>query len=92
MSYLPKFLMRITKVTNLSEERSGTTSIVIRRPYAHLEKELRSAFKWIEDVKVILDRRYGERRKKRKQPVTLERRAADQRRKKKDLVDVVIST
>ena len=91
MSYLPQFQMRITKVTNLSEERCGTTSIVIRRPYAHLEKDLRSAFKWIEDVKVILDRRYGERRKSQ-QSVTLERRAADQRRQKEDLVDVVIST
>jgi len=91
MNVLPKFLMRITKITNSSEERCGTTSIVIRRPYTHLEKELRSAFKWIEDVKVILDRRYGERRKSQ-QPVRLERRAADQRRQKEDLVDVVIST
>ena len=90
MSFLPKFLMRVTMVTNSSEKRCGTTSIVIRRPYAHLENELRSVFKWEEDVKVILDRRYEERRKSQ-QPVTLERRAAEQRRQKQDLVDVVIS-
>ena len=83
--------MRVTMITNSSEKRCGTTSIVIRRPYAHLEKDLRSAFKWIEDVKVILDRRFDERRKTQ-QPVTQERRAADQRRQKEDLVDVVIST
>ena len=83
--------MRITKVTNLPEERCGTTSIVIRRPYAHLEKELLSAFKWKEEFKIILDRRFDERRKTQ-QAVTQERRAADQRRQKEDLVDVVIST
>ena len=91
MSFLPEFRMRITKVANSSKERSMITSIVIQRPYAHLEKELRRGFKGDEDVKVILDGRYRQRRK-RKQPVKIERRRADQRRSKEYLVEVVIST
>ena len=66
-------------------------SIVIRQPYAHLEKELRRAFKGQEDVKVIVDKRNGERRTSR-QPLELERRRADRRTPKEELVEVVIST
>lgn len=91
MTFMPEFTMRIAKKAHLSEEGPGVTSIIIRRPYARLEKELRSAFKEQEDVKVALDRRYGERRKRR-QPVAIERRRADRRRPKDELVEVVIST
>ena len=91
MSIPPKFLMSIAKAAHLSEEGSGTMTIVIWRPYAHLEKELRSAFKGVEDVKVILDRRYEERRKS-KEPVTVECRQADRRRSKAELIEIVIST
>ena len=91
MSSRPGFLMRIAKVAKLSEGGSGNMIVVIRRPYAHLEKELRSAFKGQKDVKVVLDRRYGERRKSR-QAVAIERRWADRRRPKEELVEVVIST
>ena len=92
MSSLPEFTMRIAKKANLSEERSGINSIiVIRRPYAHLEKELRTAFKGQKDVKVILDKRYGERRK-RQRAVGAERRKADRRRPKEDLIEVLFST
>ena len=90
MHVLPKFQMRITKAPHPSEARCGATSIVIQRPYAYLEKELRRGFKGEEDVEIILDRRYGERRKSQ-QSVTIERRAADQRRQKENLVDIVIS-
>lgn len=91
MSFLPDLLMRVTRAANSSKEGSGITSIVIRRPYAHLENELRSTFKKQEDVKVIVDRRNGKRRKNR-QAVKLERRRADRRRPKEELVEVIIST
>jgi len=87
---MPKFSMRIAK-KSLSSEESGIKSIiVIQQPYAHLEKELRTAFKGQEDVKVILDKRYGERRKKPK-AVTVDRRKSDRRIPKEGLVEVVIS-
>ncbi len=66
-------------------------TIVVMRPYARLEKELRSTFKGQEDVKVILDKRSGERRE-RLQAVSKDRRMADRRRPKEELVEVAIST
>ena len=66
-------------------------SIIIRQPYAHLEKELTQTFEGQEDVQVILDKRYEERRKK-KQAVATEHRKTSRRRPKEELVEVVIST
>ena len=83
--------MRIAKKAYLPEEGAGTMTIVIMQPYARLEKELLSAFKGQKDVKVILDRRCGERRKRPK-AVAIEHRKADRRRPKEELVEVAIST
>ena len=83
--------MRITKKESLPEESAGMTTIVIHRAYARLEKELRNAFRGEADVKVILDRRSGERRKSTKEVAT-DRRLAERRRPKEDLVEVAIST
>ena len=83
--------MRIAKKDSLPEESSGMMTVVVMRPYARLEKELRSAFKGQEDVKVILDKRYGERRK-RLQDIAVEHRKDDRRRPKEELVEVAIST
>jgi len=91
MSSPPKLTMRIAKIAQPFEEGAGIMTIVVQRPYTHLEKELRDAFKGQEDVKVILDRRYGERRK-RPEAVPLDRRKSDRRSPKKDMVEVVIST
>ncbi len=65
-------------------------TIVVMRPYAHIEKELRNAFKGEEDVKVIVDKRNGERRKNTK-AVGAERRKDDRRRPKEELAEVAIS-
>ena len=65
------------------------TYIVIRQPYAHLEDEVRRAFAGREDVKVVVDRRAGERRATQQQ-VMVDRRRADRRRAKEELVDVLI--
>jgi predicted GIY-YIG superfamily endonuclease len=87
----PNFQIRIAKKTRVPEEGGSVMSIIIGRLYPHLEKELNSAFKGQEDVKIILDRRYGERRK-RSQAFAKERRKATRRRPKEELVEVVIST
>ena len=83
--------MRITKKDSLPEESAGMMTIVIQKSYARLEKELRGAFKGDDYVKVILDRRSGERRKSTKE-VETDRRMADRRRPKEELVEVAIST
>ncbi len=92
MSFPPKYTMRIAKKAHLSEEEAGIMTIVVHKAYAHLERELRRAFKGQEDVKVILDRRQGERRKRRRQAVGAERRKADRRYSKEEIVEVVVST
>jgi len=53
--------MRIAKATSPPEPGAGMMSIIIRQHYAYLEKELCSTFEGQEDVKVIVDRRYGQR-------------------------------
>jgi len=90
MSQLPGFLLRIAKATSPPEHRAEVMTIVIRRPYAFLEKELRTTFEGQEDVEVIVDRRYRERRT-RAHPVELERRRADRRRPREELVEVLLS-
>ena len=90
MSLSPEFHISISKPAHFPEEESGNMFIVIKRPFSHLEKELRSAFKGQENVKVIVDRRYRERRKTRK-AVKSEQRQAPRRRPKEEIVEVVIS-
>ncbi len=83
--------MRIAKKDSLPEESSAMMTVVVMRPYAHLEKELHSVFKGQEDIKVILDKRYRERRE-RLQDIEKDRRKDDRRRPKEELVEVAIST
>ncbi len=90
MSSLPEFLLRMTKATNPPEQGSGMMSIIIHRPYAFLEEELNRAFKGQEEVKVIVDKRNGERRTS-PQPVAADRRRTDRRTPKEELVEVVLS-
>ncbi len=88
---MPKFSMRIAKESLSSEESEIKSTIVIQQPYAHLEKELCAVFKGQEDVKVILDRRYGERRERRR-AVTVDHRKSNRRSPKEELAELVIST
>jgi len=88
---MPKFSLRIAKKPLSSGESEIKSTIVIQQPYAHLEKELRTVFKGQDDVKIILDRRYGERRMRR-QTVGAERRNADRRYPKEELAELIIST
>ena len=85
------FLLRIAKATQLEAEEFRKMSIIIRQPYAHLEEELLTAFEGQEDVSVILDRRFDERRTIT-QSVAKDRRELDRRAQKEELVQVVIST
>ncbi len=91
MSFLPKFLFKIVKAVPTSEEKAGTMTIIIQRPYSHLEKGMRSVFKGEKDVKIIVDRRIDERRASQ-QTVEVERRHAEQRQPKEELIKAVIST
>ncbi len=88
---MPKFSLRIAKKSLSSGESEIKSTIVIQQPYAHLEKELCAVFKGQEDVKVILDRRYGERRERRK-AVKVDHRKSNRRDPKEELAELIIST
>ena len=90
MSMLPGFLLRVARATSTLEQGAGGMTIIIKRAYAYLEKELCRTFEGQKDVTVIVDRR-GEKRRRSHRPVTLERRRADRRSPKEELVEVVLS-
>ncbi len=87
---LPHFIFRIFKGVSPSEEGTGIMSIIIRKPYGHLEEELIKTFKGQKDVQIIVDKRYGERRKTQ-QDIEKERRHDNRRQPKDEIVDVVLS-
>ena len=91
MEFLPVFLLRIFTgaVRPGAGSGSGLLYIIIRRPFAHLEERFRRVFEGQEDVKVIVDRRYRERRRGA-QPVAPERRQADRRGAKDEVGEVVV--
>lgn len=91
MEFLPVFLLRIFTGAFRREESSGRglLCIIIRRPFAHLEERFRRVFEGQEDVKVIVDRRYRERRRGAR-PVAPERRQTDRRGAKDEVGEVVV--
>jgi hypothetical protein len=89
MDLPPGFLLRIAKAANHSEEGPGAMTIIIHKPYTYLKKELLTAFEGQEEVVVIVDRRYGERRKNT-QHAAMERRKADRRTLKEEMLEVLI--
>lgn len=91
MEFLPVFLLGIFTRAWPGREAGGRglIYIIIRRPYAHLEARFRRVFEGQEDVKVLVDRREGERRRG-VQPVALERRQADRRGLKDEVGEVVV--
>ena len=90
MSSLPGFLLSISKASPPLHQGIGTMTIIVQRPYAHLEKELRTTFQGQEGVNVIVDRRHEERRLA-EQPVAVERRRADRRTEGEELIRVLLS-
>jgi len=88
-SSLPGLLLKILRVNPGLGEHREMTYIVIRPPYAYLEEELRRPFGDQEDVSIMVDKRYGERRLTQQTPAA-ERRRTDRRRVKEQLLEVVL--
>ena len=86
---VPEFLLRIVKAIRPPDDEIEMMSIIIRRPFSHFEKELRSTFEGQGDVKIIVDRRYSERRG-RVQPYEIEHRQIDRRKPKEEIAEVLI--
>src|SRR5215813_172693 len=68
----------------------GAMYVIIKQAHAYLEETLRRAFAGQENVRVVVDRRRGERRTTRGS-VAVERRRADRRRPREHLVEVIVT-
>jgi hypothetical protein len=91
MIFTPSFVLNITKAAGRVELESGETLIILRRHYAHLEKELANAFARQKEVRILVDRREGERRKQ-KSSISPERRRSDRRKQQEELLKVILPT
>jgi len=92
----PRFVLRIAEAIGEPATDGAKMLLVLMKPYAHLEGELRKEFDGQDDVEVFVDRRFGERRvgerRKGGPPVASERRQADRRREKEEVLHIILST
>jgi hypothetical protein len=80
----------ILKSEAVSDNDSGRIVIVLERPYDFLKEELESVFEEQSEIKVVVDRRFADRRLK-KEVVTSERRNCDRRASKGKIGSAIIS-
>jgi hypothetical protein len=74
-----------------SDGNPGKVVIIVPRSRAYLADLLAQAFQGKEDVEIIVDRRYGDRRTLQG-PAATERRWIDRRRPKERVIEVVVGT
>ena len=95
MQLPPRFALRIAETIGEPATSSAKMLLVLMRPYAHLEGEMRREFDGQDDVEVIVDRRFGERRigerRKGGPPLASERRQIDRRREKEEVLHIILS-
>ena len=91
MPVAPDLTMKLTKSIGSQNAEAGDMVIILQRPYAHLEAEMRRTFNNGNNARVIIDRRMGERRGPTKD-MRDDRRRSDRRATKDQLLEVVINT
>ena len=84
------FLLQIQKNRMAVRGSSDEMNILVRRPHSYMADELRKLYEDQDQVNIIVDRRYGDRRQKLK-PVnndcrSVERRSAAERNTKMNLI------
>lgn len=72
------FLLRIQKPKMLMNESTAEMNILVRRPHSHLADDLRKVYEGQEQVNIIVDRRYGDRRNE-STPVRFDCRVSERR-------------
>jgi hypothetical protein len=86
---LPTFVARVVSATEGLKHKPIRLLLILRRPFAHIEDQLRGAFEGRDDVVIIRDRRRGTRRRIAGS-VRDERRHTERRSRMEDVLDVVI--
>ena len=72
-------------------ELKKTSYVIIHKPYTYLEPVVRSMFEEAEDVKVIVDRRFHERRRASASSRISNRRKPRDRREAAPMLDILIN-
>ena len=85
----PTFVGRVFSATEPLKHSRVRLLVIVRRPYAHIEDQLRSAFEGRDDVVIMRDRRRHVRRMTAGS-YREERRRAERRSRKDDVLEVVI--
>ena len=86
---VPTLVARVFSATEALQRNPGRMILIVRRPYAHIETHLRSAFDGRDDITIIGDRRHRVRRMTAG-AVRDERRRAERRLRKEEVLEVVI--
>lgn len=88
----PSFVLSIARPADeVVPERPESMLIIVRRRYDHLLRELSEVFSGQQGVRILVDRRRGQRRKI-EHLVPLERRKAERRKHKEELLKVILPT
>jgi hypothetical protein len=86
---------RFGKEAGVSEEKSGagegTSYVILRKEYSYLEPIVRSLFDEAGDVRVIVDRRWHERRRASDPVPVGNRRTVNDRRMAAPMLDILIN-
>lgn len=81
-----------TKVSNQEHDQQERASyVILRKEYAYLEPLVRSMFEEANDVRVIVDRRWHERRQTPEAPPASNRRIVRDRRVAAPMLDILIN-
>jgi hypothetical protein len=92
MNETPSLVLSIGQpAAQVEPEEAEKMLIIVRRRYDHLLKELGEAFSGQQSVRILVDRRWGQRRKV-ENPISLERRKADRRKHEEELLKVILPT
>jgi len=90
MNQTPSLVLSIARpAVQINPEEAQEMLIIVRRRYDHLLKELGEAFSGQQSVRILVDRRRGQRRKV-EDPVSMERRKADRRKHEEELLKVIL--
>jgi hypothetical protein len=92
MVQIPSLVMSIARPAAQVEPKEAEEMFIIVKSHYHpLLKEIGKAFSGQRGVRIMVDRRMGERRKA-EQPVSFDRRVADRRKHEEELLKVILPT
>ena len=90
MSFQEEYLFQIRIMTSMVYGQNSQIHIIVRRPFAYLTQNLLKVFEGQDDIDVMVDRRFSQRRRTGTDFLP-ERRSKERRQMKENLIDVVIS-